>query len=297
MEEESELIIQNLSSKLFRAKSKLESVSEAEEKAKGVATNLVFTLEQLKAEEEEAKKEKEAITEETGKIKEEIRKTESEIDSSEEKLTAAMEELNEVKLSEALALENLKSLIENTAQARASTSKHSSSITISKFEYEYLMSHASVASDIADKKVAAAYAWVEALKASERETSMKLEMAHREMREAKVEEKKEGYKKRRSVSGKRVTGGGGGASRDGKQKRDRLREAEDNDLEVRSIRKSMKGNNDSLTPSRRPKFQKSGSPNTRTSFTPSTAFTIKRKPKVIPNFSKFFGGNKTDKNR
>lgn len=187
-EEKADLKVQSLNSKLVRAKSKLEAVATAEEKAKSTVASLSLTLEQLRAEAEASKKERMLVTEDTATIKADIQKTESEIDSTDEKLQAPMQELEAVKSSEALALEKLRSLIEATTQARASASKHSSTITISRFEYEYLTGHAVGAEEIADKKVAAAQAWIEALKASEREILMKTDIAHRELRELRVEE-------------------------------------------------------------------------------------------------------------
>ncbi|KAE8703864.1 HEAT repeat-containing protein [Hibiscus syriacus] len=187
-EEKADTKVKSLNSKLVRAKSKLEAVTAAEEKAKSIEMNFFLNLEQSRAEVEASKKEKMLITEDIATIKAEIQKTEFEIDVTEERLQAAMQELEVVKASEALALEKLRSLIETTMQSRASASNHSSSITVSRFEYEYLTGHAVGAEEIADKKVATAQAWIEAFKASEREILMKTEMAHRELRELRVEE-------------------------------------------------------------------------------------------------------------
>lgn len=285
-EEKTELTVQNLNSKLLRAKAKLEAVCAAEEKANGIAGNLAFTLEQLKTEAEAAKKEKELVTEETAKIKEEIQKTEAEIYSAEEKIETSMQELNAVKSSEALAFDNLKSLIEKTMQARASASQNSSSITISNFEYEYLRGRAVGAEELADKKVAAAQAWIEALKASEKEILMKMEMAHREIRDTRVEEEKEVFKSERTHSTKRIVER---ELRNWRQNSERTAEPES--LQPGLARKSRRGS-DNLTPSRRPKSQKSASP--ATGMTRTTSFTIKKKTKVIPNFTKLFSGKKID---
>ncbi|KAL9681331.1 hypothetical protein QQ045_013114 [Rhodiola kirilowii] len=73
-EDKADAINKNLNSKLLRAKSKLEAVTAAEEKAKEIALNLTLTLEQLTAEAEAAKK-KEVITEETKSLKAEIDKS------------------------------------------------------------------------------------------------------------------------------------------------------------------------------------------------------------------------------
>ena len=49
-------------------------------------------------------------------------------------------------------LEKLKTLTKSTMRERALTAQHSSMITISKFEYEYLTNHAASVEEIADKK-------------------------------------------------------------------------------------------------------------------------------------------------
>eukprot|EP00256_Glycine_max_P054768 XP_014621684.1 protein PLASTID MOVEMENT IMPAIRED 15-like [Glycine max] len=61
--------------KLLRAKSKLEVVSAAEEKAKSIVSNLTQTLDKLKSKTEAAKKEKDLIINgEVAETKEEIKK-------------------------------------------------------------------------------------------------------------------------------------------------------------------------------------------------------------------------------
>ncbi|KAL5743366.1 hypothetical protein ACOSQ2_026482 [Xanthoceras sorbifolium] len=286
VEEKSDLTVQNLHSKLLRAKSKLEAVTAAEEKAAEIASNLSLTLEQLKTEAEAAKKEKELITEETATIKAEVQKTETEIELTDEKLQAAMQELNAIKSSEALALEHLKSLIENTMQTRASTSQHSSLITISKFEYEYLTGRAGGAEEIADKKVAAAQAWIEALKGSEKEILMKIEIAHKEIRETRVEEEKEVFRTARSLSVKRMVEG---EMTNWRHKREKNTQAEN--TQPGPARKYTKGTGN-LTPSRRAKYRKSASPSTR--MARSGSITIKKKTKVMPNFSRLFSSKSID---
>ncbi|KAM1715064.1 hypothetical protein ACFX12_025592 [Malus domestica] len=187
-EEKSNSRVQNLNSKLLRAKAKLEDVSAYEEKEKSIASNLSVTLDKLRVEAEAAKKEKELVCEETASIKSEILKMEMEIESTEEKLQATMQELETVKSSEAVALENLKTLIENTVRARAFESQSSISITISKFEHKYLTGHAVAAEGNADKKVAAAQAWVEALRASEKEILIRTDLTMRDLNKIRVDE-------------------------------------------------------------------------------------------------------------
>ncbi|KAJ6707466.1 HEAVY CHAIN putative EXPRESSED-RELATED-RELATED [Salix viminalis] len=106
--ERADITAQNLKSKLLREKSKLETASAVEEKAKSILSSLSVTLEQLKTETEVEKKEKKLISEETANIRSEIHKTESQMDFTDGKLQAAIRELQGVKSSESLALENLR---------------------------------------------------------------------------------------------------------------------------------------------------------------------------------------------
>ncbi|KAL3017960.1 hypothetical protein AAZX31_05G002100 [Glycine max] len=240
--------VRNLSYKLLRAKSKLEAVSAAEEKAKSIVSNLSQTLDKLKSETEAAKKEKEIINGEVAATKEDIKKALLEIKVSEEGFEGARQELEAVKSSEAIALEKLKILTENvmSMRERISLTKPSSIIIISKFEYEYLRNHARKANEIAEKKVEAAKAWVEAVRASEKEIMMKTKIAAAEAREKRESKKGDKY-----------------------------------EYPSRTRPKSM-------TPSSRgsSKFQKASSPR------PVSPFIVKKKKKVIPNWTKIFRGKK-----
>ncbi|KAI3722753.1 hypothetical protein L2E82_33826 [Cichorium intybus] len=190
-EQKRDLTVQSLNSKILRAKAKLESLTAAEEKNNIVASNLIITLEQLKAETEKSKLEKEVVDEEIENMKGEIDKTESEIQLEEEQLIAAMEELKTIKSTESEALENLRNMINTTVEARETASINSSIITITDFEHEYLTAKANGAAELADKKIAAAQAWVEALKANEREILMKVEIKQREIRDLSSEAEEE----------------------------------------------------------------------------------------------------------
>ncbi|KAK8995537.1 hypothetical protein V6N11_075809 [Hibiscus sabdariffa] len=267
-EEKVDSKVKSLNTKLVRAKSKLEAVTAAEEKVKSIETNLSLTLEQSRTEVEASKKEKMLITDDIATIKAEIQKTESEIDVTEERLQAAMQELEAVKSSEALALEKLRSLIETTMQSRASASNHSTTITVSRFEYEYLTGHAVGAEEIADRKVAAAQAWIEALKASEREILMKTEKAHRDLREMKVEEENDvSLSANENVDSPKVQ------------------------LPLIRVRSTKRNSNS--TPSRRAKLRNSASPAIPESG--STSFTNKKKRKSMPKLTTFLNGKKVDK--
>ncbi|KAL1318957.1 hypothetical protein HN51_071242 [Arachis hypogaea] len=269
--------VQNLNSKILRAKSKLEGLIAAEEKDKSIVTSLQHSLNKLNAEIETAEKEKELVYQEVTKTKAEIERSEFEKDMAEERLKHIMKELEAIKLSESLALEKLEALTENAMRDRGLATQNRSSITISKFEYEYLTNRAAEAEKIADKKVAAAKAWTEAVKASEKEILIRAKIAETVIKETKVED----YNKERLVT-KKV----------GREELENWpRKGKNNassDLQMqRSLSQKSNKSNGSVTPARGSKFQKSASPATRVS-----PFTIKKKKKVIPNLTKFFRGKK-----
>lgn len=263
--------VRNMSYKLLRAKSKLEAVSAAEEKAKSIVTNLTQTLDKLKSETEAATKEKELINEEVATTKEEIRKALLEMNVNEERLQGAMQDLEAAKSSESLALEKLKILTENTMRERSLSLTTTKAIIISKFEYEYLTNHAAEANEIADKKAEAAKAWVEAMRASEKEIMMKTKVAEAKLEiyaKEKLVPKRVGYEEFENWSRK-------------------VREKNNNpprELQRAMSRKSMKSDG-SMTPSRGYKVHKSASPRV-------SPFIVKKKKKVIPNFAKFFKGKR-----
>ncbi|XP_035835417.1 protein PLASTID MOVEMENT IMPAIRED 2 [Helianthus annuus] len=191
-DEKRELTVETLNSKILKEKAKLESIKMTTEKANSVASNLSVTVEQLRAETETTKKETELIVNEIEKLKLEIPKTESEIELSEKRLESVMDELKTAKSLESTALENLKNLIDSIVRDRELTSISKSTITITSFEYEYLTGKAGGAEEIADKKVAAAHAWMEALKANEKEIVMKIKTAKKEIRVVSMEVEDDG---------------------------------------------------------------------------------------------------------
>ncbi|EYU44610.1 hypothetical protein ABFS82_08G069200 [Erythranthe guttata] len=281
-EVKTETNIQNLNSKLMRAKSKLEATSEAEEKSKSIFSNLKLTLEQLKSEAESAKKERSIISEETAVIKADIQRIETETDLADEQLQLALQDLKAVKSSEATALENLKSVIEKTVRNRASASRPSPTITISKFEYEYLRGHAGGAQEIADKKVAAARAWVEALKASEREIQMKSELLRRESREMRVEVVQQNEKK--------IDEGDG--FENWRLKTEPEKTNMENALTSKAVSRSVK----KTAPSRRGNGRRSTASPVGVGTPKSASFTVRRRKKVMPNLAKFFSGKSVEEN-
>lgn len=273
--------IQNLNAKLMRAKAKLEAASDNEGKATSIASSLLLSLEQLTNEAEEAQKERVTAIEEAAEVKEEIQKTQSETVLAEERWQAAIQELETIKLSEAKALNNLKRLSDVTMKSRASPS--TSTITISRFEYEYLKERAGQAVEIADKKVEAAQAWIKALQASEKEISMKTDVITKEIQELKMEEEQKGLKMEHSPSVRMLV--------DMQlQKWEEINEKQSQD----GLRKKSTSISGKMTPARQAKFRKSASPAPRTPR--AASFAVRRRRKVIPNIAKLFNSKSNDEN-
>ncbi|MCD7446901.1 hypothetical protein HAX54_018872 [Datura stramonium] len=279
-----DLTIQKLNTKLLRAKAKLEAASDNEGKASSITSSLLLGLEQLRNEAEEAEKERVTVIEEAAKVKEEIKKTESERASAQERWEAAIQELETIKLSEATVLNNLKGLVNITMKSRASAS--SSTITISRFEYEYLTGRASQAVEIADKKVAAAEAWIKALQASEKEISMKTEVVRKEIQELRLEEEQKGLKMEHSPSAKMMVDI---QLQKWEEMNETNQEQSQNGLRTKSTSISGK-----MTPARRAKFRNSTSPAPRTPR--AASFAVRRRRKVMPNIGKLFNSKSNDEN-
>ncbi|XAR71384.1 hypothetical protein NMG60_11028611 [Bertholletia excelsa] len=271
--------VETLSSKLLRAKAKLEILSGSLEKSESIVSDLTFSLQNTRAEVDAARKEKQLIFKETQVVRSEIERTGSEIQSAEERLRSAMQELEAAKSSESMALEKLQTLIESAVRARR-TSFQCSTITISKFEYEYLTGSAARAEEIADKKIAAAQAWIEALKASQKEILMKTEMGCRRISEIRREEEQENVETEK---------------REVRNWESQVKpEAEKWQIEVASPRKPRMRSGSS-TPARRGRYRKTASPRTPSMTTSPGSVKLRRKM-VLPNLAKFFRGKSTLKN-
>ncbi|XP_010496558.1 PREDICTED: protein PLASTID MOVEMENT IMPAIRED 2-like [Camelina sativa] len=89
-------------------------------------------------------------------------------------------------------------------ETREMESQRSSTITISRFEYEYLSGQACHSKETAEKKVEAAMAWVEALKASTNAILLRTESLKRVSGKTIVEEERASFRMHRSLSIKRL---------------------------------------------------------------------------------------------
>ncbi|KAJ4867156.1 Protein PLASTID MOVEMENT IMPAIRED 2 [Raphanus sativus] len=280
--EKDDAMIERLNAKLLIGKGRLEAVSADEERISSLADNLTCSLEKLKNDEEAAKKEEVSLKEEARIIK----KTETGFGGEEKELLSKLEELEKAKQAESLALEKLESIVERTIETREMDSRSSSTITISRFEYEYLSGQARHAEETAEKKVEAAMAWVEALKASTKEIEMKTETLERESGKTMVEEERASFRMQRSLSIKRLV-----QNEIEKFKEESAEDKSSSSLVVspkpvrRSVRISGK-----FTPVQGGKTRRYSSGNRGT----PSYFVMKKKKKKVPNLVKFFS-RKRDK--
>ncbi|CAN7058742.1 unnamed protein product [Brassica rapa subsp. trilocularis] len=257
--------LQKLNAKMIMSKSKLEIALSAKERVTTLTDSLAGSLEKLKKNKEAAKQEECLLIAQKTVTEMETQKTKLEIDEKERELNSNLDELEKAKQAEALVLEKLESLIEDKMERRETESKNCSTITISRFEYEYLSRHASLAEETAEKKVAAAEAWVEALRASTKAVLMKTGTLMRESGMMRVEEEREVFRTERT---KRL-------AEDETHKFKRIPEAEaESYLSPKLVRKS--------TPVQRGKSRRYSSAGT------PTFFVIKKKkvPKLVKIFSR-----------
>ncbi|GLJ54084.1 hypothetical protein SUGI_1157940 [Cryptomeria japonica] len=187
-ESEAEATAASLNAELHKSRSRVAAAAAAEAKAKGATSGLSLALQQLASEAEEAKKEAEAMREEAQKARYESDQAKATVTAIENKLQDALKEAEAAKAAEIVAIERIKALSEKTNAARASTSDSGAGITISQDEHDSLNRRVKEADELADMKVGAAMAQVDAVKASEQEILKKLLIANREIEELKSAE-------------------------------------------------------------------------------------------------------------
>ncbi|XP_059662378.1 WEB family protein At5g55860-like [Cornus florida] len=185
-EAETESIVGNLHVKLRKSKSELEAALSEESRVRVASEEMISAFHQLSSESENAKHEAEEMKKKAEELKEESEATRIVLEEAENKLKIALEEAEEAKAAEARALDQIKILSERTDAARASTSEFGAQITISREEFESLSRKVEESDKLAEMKVAAAMAQVEAVKASENEAHKRLEGTQKEIDEMKA---------------------------------------------------------------------------------------------------------------
>ncbi|KAF5727898.1 WEB family protein [Tripterygium wilfordii] len=185
-ETETESIAGNLHVKLRKSKSEFDTWLAEESKARGATEEMISTLHQLSLETENARREAEEMKNKAEELRKEAEATKIALEEAEKKLRVALDEAEEAKAAEGLALDQIKTLSEKTTAARASTSESGAKITISREEFESLSRKVEESDTLAEMKVAAAIAQVEAVKAGENEALKRLEATQKEIEEMKA---------------------------------------------------------------------------------------------------------------
>ncbi|KAL5222431.1 hypothetical protein ABZP36_027144 [Zizania latifolia] len=285
-EKKADTQVQQLNGKLLKARARLEVVTAADERSKSIVSNLTAALQQLKAETEAASKEEDLTKLEKRCVMAEAENVSAEIATTEQRIRQSVKELEAAKVSEAAAMKKLKHAVESTMQGRVSSApRRSGTITISRFEYEYLSGRAALVRVVADKKLAAAQAWVQALKVGEKEVAARAEAAEREVREIEARAAQAASEAEKTADEKKALE---------QELYDLNATAERDGLQCAYPRR--RSSRVSAT-SRRSKARRSSvSAGVRNPRSPS--FTIKRKKKVMPNLLKLIrdkrGGKSTN---
>ncbi|XP_062206579.1 protein PLASTID MOVEMENT IMPAIRED 2-like [Phragmites australis] len=265
--------VQQLNAKLLKARARMEAVKAAGERSKAIVSNLTSALQQLQAETEAARKEEELTELEQRCLRAETENVNAEIAATDARTRKSVKELEAAKASEAAAMNKLKAAVESTIQVRAS--QGSGTITISRFEYEYLSGRAALVRVVADKKVAAAQAWVQALKAGENEVAERVEAIERQTREMASREAQVAAELERAAAEQKALE---------QELYDLNAAAERDGLQCAYPRRRSSRVSATMRRARARRSSVSSSAGIRNPRSPS--FTIKRKRKVMPNLLK-----------
>ncbi|RDY08096.1 WEB family protein, partial [Mucuna pruriens] len=182
-----ESIVENLQVELQKSESELEAYLAEESKVRGASEEMMLTFKQLLSETENARRETENMKNESAELKMEAAVTKLVLEDAEIKLKVALEEAEAAKAAEASALDQIRALSVRTSGSHSSTSESGARITISKEEFESLVHKVEESDKLADIKVAAATAQVEAAKASENEVLKRLEESQKEIEDMKTQ--------------------------------------------------------------------------------------------------------------
>ncbi|CAN6332193.1 unnamed protein product [Urochloa humidicola] len=175
--------VRQLSARLLRARSRLGAATAADEGAESALVELRAALRRLGEETEAAKKER-ALTEvESRCVMEDAEGVAAGIAAAERRVRESVGELEAARAAEAAAAVELRATVGAATRDVVMPQRSGNNVTVPRFEYEYLAGRAEVVRAVAEKKVVAAEAWVEALLAGEKEVVMRAEAIEREIGE------------------------------------------------------------------------------------------------------------------
>ncbi|CAN6345967.1 unnamed protein product [Urochloa humidicola] len=176
--------VRQLSARLLRARSRLDAAAAADEAAEAALAELRAALRRMGEETEAAEKERTLTEVESRCVWEDAEGVAAEIAAAERRVRESVGELEVARAAEAAAASELRAAVGAATRDRAAAAQRSgNNVTIPRFEYEYLAGRGEVVRAVAEKKVAAAEAWVEALLAGEKEVVMRAEAIERELGE------------------------------------------------------------------------------------------------------------------
>ncbi|GJN15126.1 hypothetical protein PR202_gb02017 [Eleusine coracana subsp. coracana] len=169
---------------IARVREEVARITEQEAKAGAQARQLEARLGRARARLEAAAAEDERAEAEMTEVAAAARRVEEEVGAevaaAERRVRRAVKELEAARAAEAAAAARLQAagvmMVEEVTA--------SGDVTVARFEYEYLTGRVEVVRAAAEKKVAAAEAWVEALQAGEKEITMRAEAIEKELAEA-----------------------------------------------------------------------------------------------------------------
>ncbi|KAK7386014.1 hypothetical protein VNO78_32057 [Psophocarpus tetragonolobus] len=186
-ESKTESIVENLRVELQKSESELEAYWAEECRTGGESEEMILTLKQLLSETEKARRETEDMKDEAEKLKMETAVTKLALEDAKIKLKVALEEVEAAKAAEASALDQIRDVSARTIASHSSNAEPSAGITISREEFESLVHKIEESDKLADIKVAAVTAQVEAVKGRENEVVKRLEETQKEIEDMKTE--------------------------------------------------------------------------------------------------------------
>lgn len=165
-----------LTAELSKTKAELASAIAAENKANEALLGLTQTLQQIKVEADEAHLNANILKDEASKARADAEHAKNAMASAQREVEVAIKAAEAAKAAESEALEKFKALAEKTSVVRETGVEGGEDIPVSHDEYEQLKKKLHEAEELADMRVAAANAEVEAVKMGELELEQKLKI-------------------------------------------------------------------------------------------------------------------------
>ncbi|XP_057961709.1 WEB family protein At1g12150 [Malania oleifera] len=190
-----ESVTGSLHEEVEKSKTELETALAEEDKVGEASNEMRSTLQQLSSESQDTRQEVEEISKSIEDLKTEAERMRNAANEAEEKLQVAVEEAQEAREAEEDALDQIKMkvLYEKSAYGAPTPvdlpDGAGAIINLSAEEFESLSRKAEESEELADVKVAAAVAEMEAIKSREREAAEKLEGRMKEIDDIKSETK------------------------------------------------------------------------------------------------------------